>query len=224
MEKIPAQPHYHVFMCVRVCVCARADNKNVYFSVYRFAKCLQCVHRSLNMPVCVCVCYRYTCTQRCRHTHTHNQSVRLCMLWLWIPSKSQCPREMKARKPSYLQWPLALCVSVSVRACVRINVFSDNPREIWLFSCICVSVQACCCWWVAARNRKKYIFLSWSVWVTNEREAGTWSEWVKVKKWGVRNQVLCGGANSEQMKERWKKRGPRSYGVMWKETRGGKNV
>lgn len=71
-REIPSTAHYHVFMCV--CVCA--DNKNVYFSVYRFAKRLQCVYISLNMPLCACLC------TISKHTHTHTESVRLCILWL----------------------------------------------------------------------------------------------------------------------------------------------
>lgn len=69
--------------------------------------------------------------QKALRKHTHTQ------LSLWIPSKSQCLREMKAWKWSYLQWPLALRVLLRVHT----DVFNEPPWRNLITVCILASLS-----------------------------------------------------------------------------------
>lgn len=108
-REIPSTAHYHVFMCV--CVCA--DNKNIYFSVYRFAKRLQCVYISLNMPLCACLC------TISKHTHTHRvrQVVHIMVMNAKQESMPQGNESTKAELFTMTSRPV--CLLVCAHKCVH---------------------------------------------------------------------------------------------------------
>ena len=140
-----SKAHYHLCMCMCVSMWRRITR--IFWTICLQNACSFFV--SLSMPLYVCTyLHRDINTvslQTHTHTHTQSQSVSSCVLWLWISSEIQCPWEMKAWKSSYLQWPLTLCLDVSVPArvwahkCVQ-QFAASVQQETWLLStymCLC---------------------------------------------------------------------------------------
>lgn len=65
-----------------MCVCVKDDNKNVYFSIYQFAKRLQCVYISLSVLVYVRIDIHRDINTVAEHTHTDTHTL--------APSGSVC--------------------------------------------------------------------------------------------------------------------------------------